>query len=233
MFRMSSVFIVAIIINAMFSEMTAAASLFDQGYQFPKTGKSHKILKKLKAIHSQPETPPIPCPTESHKSIFIWVIGQSNAGNSVGHRFESETSLVFFQGHCYVAMDPMLGNYGKSGSVWLPMLDKLASATNKKPIVKATVVGGSKIQHWVNPDALKPFYKFHALQLKKFGISPDFILFIQGESNRARKHEKTYYPNLKEFIELIKKDFPLSIIGLSKTSYTKGNIGAHVRAAQE
>jgi len=136
--------------------------------------------------------PPISvsCPSPEN-SIVVIGFGQSNSANHAGHRFRSESLDVvnFFNGKCYEAADPLLGATGRSGSVWIPFADRLHGLG--KTVVLATIgVGGSRVESWIDPRDLKPYYIESIQSLRKTFPNPDYAIWIQGESEPPRVYRR-------------------------------------------
>lgn len=109
----------------------------------------------------------VSCPKVDDAYVIVG-FGQSNSANSAGHRFETNKDIVnFYNGKCYVAIDPLLGATGRGGSVWIPLSEALN--INDKTIVLSTFgVGGTKVSDWLNDEYLMPFYKENIEVLNNF-----------------------------------------------------------------
>ncbi|MBV8746716.1 MAG: hypothetical protein JO134_16895, partial [Xanthobacteraceae bacterium] len=62
---------------------------------------------------------PVPCPMTGERTMVALVFGQSQAANQVQERFiGGEGVFNYLRGHCYQALDPLLGTGGDKGNVW-------------------------------------------------------------------------------------------------------------------
>ena len=87
----------------------------------------------------------VACPKQTDKTMVAVVFGQSNAANSGGQRYAGKPNVVnFFQGRCFEASDPLLGNDGIQGTVWTPMANLLSEHYDAVVLVPMAV-GGTRI----------------------------------------------------------------------------------------
>ena len=173
----------------------------------------------------------ITCPSADNSLVVIG-FGQSNSANHAGHRFASLTPNIvnFFNGKCYQAADPMLGSTGRSGSPWIPLAKQLASSHNS--VVVATFgIGGTKVEEWLDPESLLPFYSKNIASLQKVYPNPDIAIWIQGESDKGTEIFK-FRTNLETWFNIIRYDLPDTDLYISGTSYCNGSSNTSNVSAQ-
>lgn len=170
------------------------------------------------------------CPKVDDAYVMVG-FGQSNSANSAGHRFETNKDIVnFYNGKCYVAIDPLIGATGRGGSVWIPLSEALN--INDKTIVLSTFgVGGTKVSDWLNDEYLMPFYKENIEVLNKFYEKPNAVVWIQGESDVSTPSD-VFIQQLNDWFEILRRDFSDSNIYVTGTSYCGGKSNDAVLLAQ-
>ena len=119
----------------------------------------------------------------------ILVIGQSQASNTGPRRHISFTgSRAFASGSCYYLRDPMPGTAGRGGTIWPLFADKLG----KKVVIADIAISGSAIEEWTVPKQLARFRRALA-DLRAAGYSKPLIIWMQGETNGARRTSAAAY----------------------------------------
>lgn len=163
----------------------------------------------------------IPCPKPEQTEVIVG-IGQSNAANTGGHRFQNEDRKIvnFFNGSCYLATDPMLGATDNRGSLWIPFAN--AYKRDKTILLVTFAVGATSISQWVNKDDLGKHFDQNMANLSDAGYQPDTFIWVQGESDISSNLE-LFSSQLKQFIGGLSAQFPASKIAISGTSYCGGH----------
>jgi hypothetical protein len=128
-----------------------------------------------------------PCAAQgSDRAVFL-IIGQSNAANfssSLRNGLHGLQNFNAFDGNCYKAADPLLGNTGEGGTIWTELGNKLISSGHYDRIILAPVaVAGSSINRWSDPRDLGARLQLAVQSLKTAKLEPTHILFIQGEAD--------------------------------------------------
>lgn len=162
----------------------------------------------------------IPCPAEEDAIILVG-FGQSNSANAQGQRYESNTNKIinFYNGRCYPAVDPMLGSTGNRGSIWIPVAKKLQ--TDKSIVIMAFGVGGTSISEWLDQNKLSLFYQANKNSLKTIYNNPDYIIWIQGESDKNTS-PPVYKEQLSIWLNSVMQDFQTATILITGTTYCHG-----------
>jgi len=139
----------------------------------------------------------IPCPVQDATTAVLLVLGQSNAANYQGQRYQSADDRVvnFSEGHCYVASSPLLGADGNYGESWTLLGIKLVnSGMYSKVILVPVAVGSTSIRQWAPGGSLnrtllavirdaKPHFAFTGVFWNQ-GAS-DFSLHTPGDLYRS------------------------------------------------
>jgi len=189
-----------------------------------------KWQKKISVYSSLTNKSEVNCPAEEDAYVIIG-FGQSNSANYAGHRFYTNKNVVnFFNGKCYVAIDPLLGATGKGGSVWIPLSERL-NVQDKTIVLSTFGVASSRVSDWLNEDYLLPFYKENIDALKKKYNKPNAIFWIQGESDVSTQNG-VFSQQLKDWFELLRSDFSDSNIFVTGTSYCSGKFNDAVLSVQ-
>jgi hypothetical protein len=189
-----------------------------------------KLQKKVHAYVDVSKKSEVSCPAEDNAYVIIG-FGQSNSANYAGYRFESNKDIVnFYNGKCYVAIDPLLGATGRSGSVWIPLSEEL-NIKDKTIVLSTFGVGGTKVSDWLNDDYLMPFYKENIDALNKVYEKPNAVVWIQGESDVSTPSD-VFSQQLKDWFEILRTDFSDSNIYVTGTSYCGGKSNDSVLLAQ-
>jgi Carbohydrate esterase, sialic acid-specific acetylesterase len=145
----------------------------------------------------------IACPPTGSDTLVVFGIGQSNAGN---HGPAVEANAVanphvfeYWRGSCYLAASPALGATGSGESLWPSFGQALiASGIAKNVIFRVFSVDGASIQRFASPTDLQPYW-VHALQELLVEHPVDYVLWIQGEADFARKTSQ------KEYVRMFRK----------------------------
>lgn len=172
----------------------------------------------------------IDCPKSAEVEVIV-AIGQSNAANTGGHRFQNSDKKIlnFFNGQCFIASDPMLGATENRGSLWIPFAQ---SYKQEKTILLVTfAMGATRVDQWLDPADLATHFDQNMAQLDAAGFVPDVFIWVQGESDISTK-VSDYTHNLKSFLAAIKSKYQNSKIAISGSSYCGGHQSKALRSAQ-
>jgi len=172
----------------------------------------------------------VACP-EPAKTEVIVAIGQSNAANNGGHRFQNKDNQIlnFFNGQCFVASDPMLGATDNRGSMWIPF--SKSYKTDKTILLVSFAAGATQVSQWNDPQDLAKHFDDNMSHLTSAGYLPELFIWIQGESDIGTKVDE-YRSSLMQFMRGVQSRYPTSQIALSGTSYCGGHQSKSLRAAQ-
>jgi hypothetical protein len=149
----------------------------------------------------------IPCPTQDSMTAILLVIGQSNAGNFQGQRYQSADDRVvnFSEGRCYRAASPLLGADGQMGETWTLLGTKLVQSGLYRTVILIPVaVGGSEIRRWAAGGDL------NAAMLAAIGTAAERytitgVLLDQGAADSAlHTPEAQYRSDLASLIDSLR-----------------------------
>lgn len=129
----------------------------------------------------------VPCPKGAHVLILG---GQSNAANQGGTRGRFPTDVLnFYQGHCFTAVDPLLGASGDQGSVW-------SRVSWREPTILVPVaIGQTRIAEWTPGGPLWPRVLSAMNDLQAAGLKADTVWWHQGESDAMAGVSPEQYAN--------------------------------------
>jgi lysophospholipase L1-like esterase len=127
---------------------------------------------------------PVPCPATGGRTMVALVFGQSQAANQVQERFVGGKGVFnYLRGHCYQAVDPLLGTGGDKGNVWTLVGTDLVAERRFDAVVLVTIaIGGTSIAQWAPGGRLNDH-----LMSAVTAIAPVFpfthVFIAQGETD--------------------------------------------------
>jgi hypothetical protein len=147
-----------------------------------------------------PDKTSIACPTQTDRTAVFLIIGQSNASNMGGQRFQSTSGRVaaYFGGKCSIAASPLLGTSGIAGEPWSAIGDRLVSDGSFDEVVLIpAAVGGSALSQWLSGGDLHSMLK-QAVQDAQQHYRITHVLWHQGEGDLAlHTSEEAYVANFQ------------------------------------
>lgn len=171
----------------------------------------------------------IPCPGQTDRTMVAFVFGQSNAANALGRRYTGNPNVInFFDGKCFEASDPLLGNGYRAGSQWVLTANLIAERHDNVIIVPAAV-GNTKIHEWLSG----PVAEMVQQRLATLGpYEVTHFLWHQGESD-AETPSESYAAALRSLIAGVRARFPKARFYVSIASHCySGKRSESVRRAQ-
>ena len=131
------------------------------------------------------------------RAAVMLIFGQSNGANS-GDTPYAPRHRVFnfnvFDGHCYVARDPLLGATENRGNFASRMADLLIEGDHFDSVVLAPIgVGGSRIEEWTTGGARHRRLQIAIKRAGENGLSFTHVLWHQGESNAGSDADAALY----------------------------------------
>lgn len=178
---------------------------------------------------------------KAEKGMIIFTFGQSNSANHGYGMYSPHNEIYnYFEGAVYHAQDPLIGATGYGASVWGRLADKLVDSKLTERVTLIPIgVGGVDIAQWINGGSEHDKLMETIKSMKENNISPDFILWHQGESDNIIKTSKEEYIRMFEMIrETFRTNGILCPIGIAVASYhpmcvesDKGN-SREIREAQ-
>ncbi|MFC3441145.1 sialate O-acetylesterase [Sphingobium rhizovicinum] len=137
------------------------------------------------------------CPNDN--PIIIVTGGQSNAANSYDRppsAVPNDQSYMIFNGRCYGLKSPVLGTTGDGDSLW-PALGNAIHRQSGRPVLFINgAVGGVQLGDWL--DDRSGYLKRLSDQLRQArqkGYRPDYVLWIQGETDANTLIDPNLYVN--------------------------------------
>jgi hypothetical protein len=137
--------------------------------------------------------------------VFL-AIGQSNAANflsTFGDAIPTAKAYQFFDGRCYLIEDPVLGATGERGSLWPEFAQRLSETAGRPVVFLTAAVGGSALELWIADES--SYYDRTAKQValaRAAGLSVDFVLWLQGETDALRNTpQQVYMDGLETLID--------------------------------
>lgn len=160
--------------------------------------------------------PTVTCPADA---AIIVALGQSNAANSVGHRFTSSRPVFeMHDGRCYAARGALAGADLAYGSYW-PLVGDILVARGVAPSVAfvGLAKGNTTVAQWADPAELGGYLarKLRALH----GVR--YVLWHQGEAD-TRTPMAQYAADLRRVIAIVKEGAPGAKVLIAQTSLCSG-----------
>jgi hypothetical protein len=180
---------------------------------------------------------PAPCPPVGPRTAVVLALGQSNAASwaSADTPFSATPGVVsFFDGHCYVPADPLLGSDGAAHSIWpLVAADWIADRAFDRVVIVPFAIANTSIDDWME----KPFFARRldtiVSDLNRTGLPPTAIAWFQGETdNLAQTSGETYVSRFASFYRALRARGLSAPLFLSLTTRCQGAPNAQLRAAQ-
>jgi len=140
------------------------------------------------------------------RPLVILTLGQSNAANhgrglhTPKHRVDN---FNLYDGKCYKAVEPLLGPSGQDGNFATRLADMLIERRIADRVVIAPIaMGGTTVEQWANEGLFNRRIAASIRRLYDAGLSPDYILWHQGEGNAAKGDAggRQYRKNLLEVV---------------------------------
>ncbi|RZL93578.1 MAG: hypothetical protein EOP82_07165 [Variovorax sp.] len=154
----------------------------------------------------------VACPADA---AVIVTIGQSNAANSVGHRFAAEREVFeTHKGRCYKARGALAGAGMPYGSYWPLVGDLLVDGgLAQRPVFVGLAKGNTTVAEWADPAQLGGYLarNLHALK----GVQ--YVLWHQGEADTKTSPAK-YAEDLQRVIAIVHTNAPGARILIAQAS---------------
>lgn len=129
----------------------------------------------------------VACGSDRESTFVIVTLGQSNAANFAAGRYSTYGNVANFNpydGKCYHAIDPLLGASGDSANFATRLGDILIERGFAERIVVAPIaMGNTRIEDWSSGGVFNQRITVLIRRLFDAGITPDVILWQQGEGN--------------------------------------------------
>jgi hypothetical protein len=123
------------------------------------------------------------------KNLVIVTLGQSNAANFAAGSYAAQEDVANFSlydGKCYRAVDPLVGASGNTGNFATRLGDFLIHrGLTGRVIVAPTAMGNTRIEDWALGGIFHQRILVLVRRLFDAKLSPDLILWQQGEGNKA------------------------------------------------
>ena len=142
----------------------------------------------------------------SLRPLVIVTLGQSNAANHGQGLYAPKRrvdNFNLYDGKCYKAVEPLLGPTGQGGNFATRLADMLIERRLADRVVLAPIaMGGTTVEQWAGEGLFNRRIAASIRRLYDAGLTPDFILWHQGEGNAARGdvNGRQYRKNLLEVV---------------------------------
>lgn len=130
------------------------------------------------------------CPAPD-EAVALIIGGQSNAANNLSATHDAGPDVsVWFDGRCFAATDPLLGAFGKGGSIWSLLGDRIAAELNQPVLLILAPVSGTQFGDWLDPRS--GYYAAlteRVASARAAGYQPDMMLWHHGETDAAANRD--------------------------------------------
>lgn len=170
---------------------------------------AHSLVRtdQFGRLLSYPGKIEIACPIQDEKTAVLLLVGQSNAANYQGQRYQSADDRVvnFVDGRCYRAASPLLGADGQRGEPWTLLGNKLVqSGLYHTVILVPAAVGGSSVRRWAAGGDLNAML-MAVITAVKARYTINAVLLDQGTTDFVeRMPEGEYRSDLKSMIDSLR-----------------------------
>lgn len=159
---------------------------------------------------------------KANDGMVMFTFGQSNSANHGWGNYSPRNKVYnYYEGMLFPSTDPLIGATGHGGSVWNRLADKVIDnkITNQVTIIPIGV-GGVEISAWAKGGYLHDTLIKTVELMKTQNITPDCILWHQGESDNISNTSKEDYIKMFETIrEVFRSRGINSPIGIAVASY--------------
>ena len=171
------------------------------------------------------------CPAQTATTEVLFAFGQSNSANHDVHSFSNTDARIinYFEGHCYIASDPMLGATGLSGSVWIPTAQGILASGQVDTVIIATAgIGGSAVARWATGDLVSHYEERLSDVASSYTVTK--FLWHQGEADGQQGTSTSdYEASISQVIQKAQATVPsakffVSIVSLCGSPVTHSNI---------
>ena len=164
-------------------------------------GEAGVLFTAIEMLRAWAEQDTVPM-AKADDSLVLFTFGQSNSANhGQGHYQPKHPQYNYFEGKLYPAAEPLIGATGEGGSVWTRLGDKLVEAGMAKQVTLVPIgVGGVRIAAWAKGGELYDKLVGTVEQMKRDNLTPDYILWHQGETDNILNTPTDEYIRLFESI---------------------------------
>jgi len=149
--------------------------------------KSSSLYTKLDQIIHVSTEPLLDCTQlATQHPLVILALGQSNAGNHGERTSPSHAPIMLFaDGKCIMATDPLPGSTGSGGSIWSRLPQNLLTTDMERPVVLSVLgMDATSIADWTSDQSpLRQRLTERVKSMKAVGLLPQVILWQQGEAD--------------------------------------------------
>jgi Carbohydrate esterase, sialic acid-specific acetylesterase len=170
----------------------------------------------------------------------ILAFGQSNIANEGDPRGchipgAGVYNFNLFDGHCYVARDPLLGATGDRSNVTTRLGDLLVQrALYDRVLLVPIAYGGTYMAEWTANGRMFPRLTQTLKRLQRAGISVTHALWQQGEAEGALPNADgaTWVSHFREMVVTLRQDAISAPIFVAQGTVCGGASSDRIRAAQ-
>lgn len=168
----------------------------------------------------------VSCP-DPETTIVIATGGQSQAANSnssLSATRQGDGVFEFFDGACFVAIDPILGNRGPGGSLWPDLGLRIATATGRPVLFVHGAVGGSQVSDWLDPrSGYLDAWRTRLAAARRQGYEPRWIVWTHGETDAAaRRPPERFERELRQLLDEVLAAAPEARIYYLRSTVCRG-----------
>ena len=195
------------------------------------------LVEKLAAVNRIRPADLVSCDSvKSKRPLVVLALGQSNAGNHGELANNARESVVVISGaQCAVASSPLPGGTGSGGNVWayLPSSMREAAALERAMAISVLAVDATSITDWTAPGSpLRARLVQQLQQLEMLGLSPDAILWQQGEADaRLGTSKDQYIGHLRTLREIVGSTGSIAPIFLARATICRSSESQALRSA--
>ena len=157
------------------------------GHHMRQDVKRTSLSTKLDQIVGVTNEPSLDCAhIATQNPLVILALGQSNAANHGERTYTPGVPVVLFtNGKCIIATDPLPGSTGSGGSIWSHLPRYLKTPDPKRPLVLSVMgIDATTVSEWTdNRSPLARRLTAHVKSMKANNLLPQVVLWQQGEAD--------------------------------------------------
>lgn len=192
-------------------------------------GEAGVLFQSIRELKEWALLDTLPMNTVDKATVFL-TFGQSNSANHGATPFTPTQAVYnYYKGLIFPLSDPLIGATGEGGSAWSRMAEYWIQQEKSSSVLIVPIgFGGSAIHEWTPQGRWYSRLTTTLEQLKADKITPDYILWHQGETdNILGTDQETYISHFESIRDVIRSYGFNAPIYIALASYHPYMVAAH------